>query len=150
METREAVIGCFTAHTFDAGQPLMLTGEDGHHLGIILRGAVEIEVRRDDQALAVARLEAGDIVGEMSFFDPQLARTADVIGVEPGIVAMLPYTVYQQLVRDTAPAAEVLEKNVLDILSLRMKATNQRLAELLEANKRGGLLSALARLFGAG
>jgi hypothetical protein len=52
------------------------------------------------------------------------------LGTMAGVAALLPWSVYEELVRAGDPAAEVLERAVLDILSRRLASTNERLGEL--------------------
>jgi CRP-like cAMP-binding protein len=65
-----------------------------------------------------------------------------------GVAALLPWSVYEELVRAGDPAAEVLERAVLDILSRRLASTNERLGELLEATRQGTFMSTLRRILG--
>jgi CRP-like cAMP-binding protein len=145
---REQLSARFLAHPFQAGEPILRAGDPGRHLGVLLEGSALVQARRDDRAYTVELLETGRVFGEMAFFDPQSPRTADVVGTMAGVAALLPWSVYEELVRAGDPAAEVLERAVLDILSRRLASTNERLGELLEATRQGTFMSTLRRILG--
>jgi len=69
------------------------------------------------------------------------------VGATAGMAATLPRTVYDELLVEQHPAAESLERAVLQAVSMRMQYTTETLAELLDTHKTGGLLSSLAEMF---
>jgi CRP-like cAMP-binding protein len=147
-DARDGLLQAFLPHPFAAGEPIVRAGSEGRYLGVLVEGRALVQARREDHAWTVEVLEAGAVFGEISFFDAQQARTADVVGDTAGVAALLPYADYQHLVRVESPAAEVLEKRVLDLLAARIKVTDGKLAELLVANRQGTFRSALRRMFG--
>lgn len=147
-EARVSVVSRFTAFTFRAGDPIIRAGDAGRHLGVLLDGRAVVQARREDRAFTVELLEPGRVFGEIAFFDAQSPRTADILGTSDGTAALLSFKDYADLVRIQDPAAAVLEKNVLDLLGRRIQATNDKLAELLEATRRGTFLDTLRRLLG--
>jgi len=146
--TRDALVSRFVAYQFESGEPIIRAGDEGRHLGVIIAGAAVVQARRKDRAFTVEILEPGRVFGEIAFFDAQSSRTADIVGTSKGTAALLSFDVYADLVRLGDPSAEVLEKNVLDLLGRRIKATNDKLAELLEATRKGTFLDTLRRLIG--
>lgn len=149
-DARETLASCFTPHAFERQELLFRAGDGGRYLGVLLEGKALVQARLDDRAFTVEVLEPGAVFGEIAFFDPQMSRTADVIGDTRGLAALLPYSEYHQLVRAESPAAEALERQVLSLLARRLKSTDDKLAELLQATRQGGFLKALGRLFGFG
>lgn len=147
MRSRLDIATEFQAHPFRAGDTVVQAGGDDRFLGTLLDGEAIVQARSGSQAYAIAILYPGDIFGEIAFFDAAQTRTADIVATQDGVAAFLPHRVYAQLARASDPAAEILEKNVLNILAHRMKATNDRLAELLEASRKGGIFGALKRFF---
>ena len=107
-----------------------------------------VQARRADHAFTLEKLEAGRVFGEMAFFDSQSPRTADIIGTSHGTAALLPFHAYAEMVRQEDTGAAILEKNVLDLLGQRIQATNDALAELLEATGRDSFRDTLRRWFG--
>jgi len=146
--TRDALVTRFVAFQFQPGEAIIRAGDAGRHLGVLIDGAAVVQARRDDQAFTVEHLEPGRVFGEIAFFDAQSPRTADIVGTSKGTAALLSFDVYAELVRLGDPGAEVLEKNVLDLLGRRIHATNEKLAELLEATRKGTFLDTLRRLIG--
>jgi CRP-like cAMP-binding protein len=138
----------FSQHTFSAGEPVLRSGDAGRHLGVVIDGTVTVQARKDDQAYVVDRLQAGAIFGEIAFFDAASVRTADIVGETAGSVALLPWSAYQDMAHRGDPAAEVLEKAVLDLLTKRIQNVNANLADLLEATRDGSWMAALRRFIG--
>lgn len=147
-ESRASVVQRFIAFPFKAGEPIIRAGDDGRHLGVLIEGSAVVQARRDSRAFTVEMLEPGRVFGEIAFFDSQSPRTADIVGTSNGTAALLTFRSYAELVRLQDPAATVLEKNVLDMLGRRIQATNQTLAELLEATRKGTFLDTLRQFFG--
>lgn len=137
----------FVARPFRPREALIRTGERSTDLVLLVKGYAEVYARSGDKRYLVAILDQGSVVGEVGFFDPSLARTADVIAATEGMAALLPRAAYDELVAEQHPAAESLERAVLQAVSLRMQYTNETLAELLDTHKTGGLLSSLVRMF---
>ncbi|MCB9778539.1 MAG: cyclic nucleotide-binding domain-containing protein [Alphaproteobacteria bacterium] len=137
----------FRAQPFTPGDRLIRAGDHDSDLLLLLEGFAEVFARAGNRRYLVAVLEPGSVMGEISFFDPDRPRTADVVAATSGLAARLPRTVYDELLVDGSPAAESLERAVLHAVSLRMQYTNETLAELLDTHKTGGLLKSLARMF---
>jgi CRP-like cAMP-binding protein len=60
------VAGIADEHTYADGDVIAREGEIGDELHIVVAGAVEVVREQDGATLAIARREAGDVVGEMS------------------------------------------------------------------------------------
>jgi CRP-like cAMP-binding protein len=147
-ETQDALIPRFRPRPFRKGQTLIEAGARDRELLLLLAGTAEVYVRDGDKRFPVATLEAGAMVGEMSFFDAQAVRTADVLGGSRGLAAAMPLNVYEDLCASGHPAAAQLEQAVLQLLARRMQKTNENLADLLQRQRSGGgFLQALRRLF---
>jgi len=148
LRVRDAIAHRFQGVVFDSGDRIIKAGGHERKLGILLTGTATVLARKGGKELPVATLAPGDLFGEIAFFDAKASRSADVVGAAPGVAGLLDYRTYMELADGGNPAAEVLEKNVLDILGQRMHNTNDRLSELLESSREGGLRGALRRLFG--
>lgn len=146
LRVRDAISHRFEGMVFDAGDKILEAGAQGRKLGILLAGTATVVVRKGGQVLPMATLVPNDLFGEIAFFDSQATRSADVVGASPGVAGLLDYRTYLELADGGNPAAEVIEKNVLDILGERMRNTNDKLSDLLESSREGGL----RRLFGGG
>jgi len=80
---------------FINGQVLMKKGEAGTYLGIILSGKVDIK----DEGIVIVTRSAGDLLGEMALIRSS-PRTADVIAVSDGKIAIMPYDDIEQFKTD--------------------------------------------------
>ncbi len=60
------ILNCITFRHVKAGQRFMNQGEPGDDCFIIQKGTCVIQVEKDDELIPVARLQEGDIVGEMA------------------------------------------------------------------------------------
>lgn len=149
-KAQDSLVWRFRPRPFSTGDVLIRTGDSNTDLVVLLDGFAEVYARAGDKRYLVAVLDPGSVLGEVSFFDPSRSRTADVVAATKGVAAMLPRSVYDELVEERHPAAESLERSVLQAVSLRMQYTNETLAELLDTHKSGGLLSSLARMFTKG
>ncbi|NOY25549.1 MAG: cyclic nucleotide-binding domain-containing protein [Oligoflexia bacterium] len=144
---QDSLVWRFQHCRFKTGDALIRTTDNNTDLVVLLDGFAEVYARTGNKRYLVAILDPGSVLGEMSFFDVASPRTADVVAATAGTAAMLPRAVYDELLAEQHPAAESLERAVLQALSLRMQYTNETLAELLDTHKSGGLLTGLARIF---
>jgi len=150
LASRDRLVPCFEPHAFTEKQRILTTGSTGRLLGVLLEGHLDVQAREEDQVFTVDVLGPGDIFGEISFFDGQSPRTADVVGQDEGLVALLAWSEYEALTRLEDPAAEVLEKAVLDLLARRIQNMNRTLDDLMVATRDGSWLDALRRFLGMG
>ena len=150
LASRDRLVPCFDPHRFAEGDRILTTGSTGRVLGVLLEGHLEVQARDGDQVFTVDVLSPGHIFGEISFFDGQSPRTADVVGQDDGLVALLPWPEYDALSRLEDPAVEVLEKAVLDLLARRIQKINGTLDDLMAATRDGSWLGALRRFLGMG
>lgn len=150
LASRDRLVPCFDPRPFSDADRILRAGSSGRVLGVLLEGHLEVQARDGDQVLTVDVLGPGDIFGEISFFDGQSPRTADVVGREDGLVALLPWNEYDALARLEDPAVEVLEKAILDLLARRIQRINGTLDELMLATRDGSWLGALRRFLGLG
>jgi CRP-like cAMP-binding protein len=138
-ESADELARRFGLQPFQQGDVLIKPGHQGRHLLVLLEGRAEIRATLQDgagrQALTLAKLHAGDTVGEASFFDPPATRNASVIAVSTGVVGLLPHVTYEALVAEGSPAAAQLERNLLYMLAGRLADTNRQLAALLGAGE---------------
>ena len=137
----------FETRPFTSGQTLIADGAGGRALLEILTGTADVFVREGDHRSRVATLEPGSLVGEGAFFSGA-PRSADVVGSSEGIVAVLPWNAYKSLVQAGHPGAEAIEHAVVTHLTKRVKETNARLSALLDAQRSGGLKTAMNKFFG--
>ncbi len=74
----KAIAAKSTEAEFAVRQPIVRKGEMGNGLFLIVEGSADVVLDGN----VIARLQAGDLVGELSVFD-RTPRLANVIAVEP-------------------------------------------------------------------
>jgi CRP/FNR family transcriptional regulator, cyclic AMP receptor protein len=144
---QDSLLWRFRSLPFQSGDLLIRAGDRNSDLFLLLEGFADVYARAGDKRYLVAILDPGSVLGEVSFFDTSRPRTADVVASSPGLAALLPRAAYDELLAEQHPAAESLERAVLQAVSLRMQYTNEALAELLDTHKSGGLLDELMRMY---
>ena len=77
--------GAMAVTEYKDGQVILQKGESGTWFGLLLTGALAVEVARDE----VVELAPGDVVGEMAIWEPDSRRTASVTGKTGGLIASM-------------------------------------------------------------
>lgn len=147
-KARDDLAECLSFVPFKQGERVIEAGSPGHALYILLDGTLDVYLREGDKRLHVGVLLPGALLGEIAFLAPDLPRTADVIGNQPGMLAALTAISYEELRQVNHGAATALEKAMLDVLAERMADTHRRMGELLERYRTGGFGSAMGWLRG--
>ena len=70
---------------FESAQDVMLEGEPGSWVGVILSGTMVVVIKNTE----IMSLSTGAIVGEVALWSPDSKRTATMRGKDAGVVAML-------------------------------------------------------------
>src|SRR5436190_15601188 len=123
-EADQAVVLQYTqARLYAPGEFAVRRGEVDRSFFIISRGSFEVVVPSEGAPKRVRVLEAGDLFGEVGFFDG-LPRSADVVAVEEAEALVLTQAGFQRL-RLTHPRLAL--RFVLDlgrILGVRFRASD--------------------------
>jgi CRP-like cAMP-binding protein len=109
---------------FSAGDVICRQGEKGAAMYIVAEGAAEVFEERDAEEIHLARIDEGDVVGELSVIDGEV-RTATVRATEPSRCLVLTSWDLRGAIRSRPEIA-------LDILFMvvrRYRALASRLAE---------------------
>jgi CRP/FNR family transcriptional regulator, cyclic AMP receptor protein len=117
------VLGYTQARLYEPGEYAVRHGDLDRSFFIISRGSFEVIVPTDEGPRRARLLEAGDLFGEVSFFDGR-PRSADVIALEEGEALVLTEAAFQRL-RLTHPRLAL--RFVLDlgrILGERFRASD--------------------------
>ncbi len=135
------------------GTNLMLLEQPGETVYGIVSGTVRVQAEQADGALVIlAFLSAGDLVGEMSLLghasEPtSVSRSATVVAMEPCTLLWMDRQSFLASL-DNMPR---LSKNLLGILSQRLRHANERIQILATLNVAGRLarqLVAFAETYG--
>lgn len=102
----DTLLACLRWRTLGAGDVLFRQGEYGDALVVIADGSLAVRVRRGEAEVEVARVGAGELVGEMACVDPA-PRSATLMALGPAVVAELSRDALHAL-RAGAPALSAL------------------------------------------
>ena len=105
------------------GELLLAPGEKNEHVFIVLSGSLNVHVGSPDTPI-LATMETGECVGEMSIIEDR-DPSAFVIGAEPTHLLEIHQSVLWQMVN----ASHAFAKNLLIVLSERVRSHNQVIAE---------------------
>lgn len=147
-EQCEALVQASPVVKFANHEHLLEQGAAGSSMFVLVRGAVDVRIARDGQSKSVAKLGAGDCIGEMSLLtgDPRTATVVaegEVEAVEVGVA------VFGAFVRSNPAVVEKLG----ELLAQRQLANAQHAAQGVAANPeqvRSGVLRKLRAFFALG
>ena len=118
-DSRELVSRTHLRH-YESGEALFREGETGVAAALVVRG--ELSVRSDDQTLA--RLEAGDFVGETALLD-DTPRSATVVADTPVTVSLLVRYQLEEFVQFRPRVGARIMTNLARLLAARLRLGNQ-------------------------
>lgn len=113
---------------YPKGKTVFKEGSAGADLFLLLAG--KVRVHRGDADLAV--LGPGEFFGEMALID-QAPRSASISTVEEALLLRLERKTFFTLIRRESELAKKVLWNMLQVLSTRLRTTNQDLAQAREA-----------------
>lgn len=137
-----------TPAPFARGEALTRQGAKGHWLYILARGEAEVQLRGEGGAEKIARLKAGDFMGEMALLTGE-PRTATVVAVEDVECYRLDRDGFRDIVARRPEIAESISKKLVERregLESARGALDSRRQESLRAAQ-GDLLSRIRRFF---
>jgi CRP-like cAMP-binding protein len=117
------VVRALQPMTMQPGQRIFERGERGEALYVVERGAVGISV----DSLALARLGAGEVFGELALID-SAPRSATAECVEAGTLYRLDKSSFDALRAQLRPAAFKILRNLAATVAERLRETNEQIA----------------------
>ncbi len=120
-----AILGVGRGRQFDKGEHIIREGEQGGEMFVLFRGKVDVLKR----GLPIAQLRAGGHFGEMGLVD-QAPRSATVIALEPTSAVALDRESLLKLMRKDSLLAVKLLWSFVQVLSERLRNTNEALTGL--------------------
>jgi diguanylate cyclase (GGDEF)-like protein len=144
FEAVERALGACKVLELAVGHVLLTMGEANSVMYMILSGRLSVHVEAGAGGEAVAFIEAGETVGELSVLDARPA-SAHVIVAEPARLLAVDHTVFWGLV----DASHDFAINLLALLAQRLRANNSTVANnmrLQREYKRNALVDALTGL----
>ena len=99
------------------GQIIIHNGEYGQEAFLIQSGQVQVFIAKDDKDVELARLEAGQIVGEMAFISDG-PRTASVRATQDCNLIVISRQQFQEKLKESDPTVraivQMLSKRIVD------------------------------------
>lgn len=108
-------------------------GDGGEFMLIVIQGRIEVRKRdRYNTPQLIATVEPGHMLGEMSMIDGE-PRYATCVAIEPALVAVLDRESLARIILEQHLLGAKLLMELVLMLSQRLRATSDRLMELLDA-----------------
>ncbi|HTR69192.1 MAG TPA: Crp/Fnr family transcriptional regulator [Mycobacteriales bacterium] len=141
-ESAASLEAAMTRRTLARGHVVFREGDTGDRLFVVLEGKVKISrAASDGRENLLAVLGATEMFGELSLFDPG-ARTATVTTVTESVLASLDHDDLRPLLIER-PGVAV---HLLQALALRLRRTNEAMADLVFTDVPGRVAKALLDL----
>ncbi len=145
-EVLAAIAACGKVRSLVRGDVLFEEGDDSSCVYVVLTGRIAIAIGNrpfDHRESVIALMDEGDLFGEMGMLNSG-TRSAGARALDVSTVLELPYDkVLEQLNASTA-----LMWNVINILSRRLRATDQALADSMFLDVTGRTAKRLIELSG--
>lgn len=113
-----------------AGEPLLSTDKENHYLYIVISGRCAIQLGSDEE-IPLTTVDPGECVGEMSIIDSRVP-SASVVASEPTLILEIEKNVLWRLIS----ASHEIARNMLYIMSERVRYSNLVIADSLEMQKK--------------
>jgi len=126
-ENWEKLLQCTVPQSFHTSEVVLKRGDTERALFFIVSGALEVGITQIDgvSVIPLARIAAGSIVGEQSFFDGH-TRSANVWAVSSGEMLRLEYEAFREFSEAEPALARDLLFAVARVMSARMRNTTFR------------------------
>lgn len=131
-----------TERNYRKNSTVVREGQESDGLYVVARGLVRVYRLHDDgRERTVALLGPGEVLGEMTLFGGEL-RSASAETPEGATLLFLPRASIPNLLLEVPKLA----MRIIDVLSARLRESNQRVQELTFMNSRGRVICNLCRL----
>jgi CRP-like cAMP-binding protein len=131
---------CFWLHA-KAKECLLEQGEEGTDVYFLTRGAVRVMITISrGREVILADIQAGSYFGEMSAIDGQ-QRSADILAVTDATIAVMPSSVFREVLHRYPAVSEQLLKHFV----ARIRLLDQRVNEFSSMNVRHRIYADLLR-----
>lgn len=117
--------------TYDEGKLIFAEGDPANSFFLIVDGAVDVEKSaKDGTAVAIASLDPGAVVGEMSLLIQEPRSAGARVKRGPATVLRVEWKDFQTLMNENRAASQKLVLALARLLAQRLKLINLRVAEL--------------------
>jgi CRP/FNR family transcriptional regulator, cyclic AMP receptor protein len=116
------------------GQTIIEEGEEGGELILLLSGRVGIclESINPSVEIAINRLNAGQVIGEMSLLDGS-PRSATVVAIEPCDLAVFETAPLNKIFGHNPEWGMIFMRNLAITMSARLRTMNRRILNLMRS-----------------
>jgi CRP-like cAMP-binding protein len=127
----KTVAPCFDLVEYPAGSIIFSEGDIGNFMGFIISGKLEVKKQTEfkGKQIILALLGKGSFVGELSTFD-KYTRSATVIALEDSKIIILRRETLETLLQDYPQTAIKMLQGIIQILSIRLRKSTERLAAI--------------------
>ena len=116
------------------GEHLFVEGDQGTFMGFVVNGILEVQKKADNgENITLARLTKGSSIGEMALIDKS-PRSATVIAKQATTVVTLTDKGFDLLAEKHPPLGIKVIQKVARLLSLNMRRTSSKLADLIQSS----------------
>ena len=116
------------------GEHLFVEGDQGTVMGFVVNGILEVQKKADNgENITLARLTKGSSIGEMALIDKS-PRSATVIAKQATTVVTLTDKGFDLLAEKYPPLGIKVIQKVARLLSLNMRRTSSKLADLIQSS----------------
>ncbi len=118
--------------TLQRGEFLFVEGDKGDFMGFVVHGVLEVlKKSATGENVIIARLAKGSSIGEMGLIDKS-PRSATVIARQPTTMITLTSKGFDKLTQIAPLTGVKIIQKVARLLSLNMRRTSSKLADLLK------------------
>jgi CRP-like cAMP-binding protein len=115
---------------FPENTVLFQEGDFGDYLFFVVEGTVEVRIARpNSKSLIIATFEEGACIGEMSIVD-NYSRSATIIVTKPSELLLLTRNRFESICKDNPIVGIKFLKGIAKNLSIRLRTTTGRFADL--------------------
>ena len=116
------------------GEHLFVEGDQGTFMGFVVNGVLEVQKRGDlGENIVLARLTRGSSIGEMALIDKS-PRSATVIAKQATTMVTLTDKGFDLLAEKMPTLGIKIIKKIARLLSLNMRRTTSKLADLMQSS----------------
>lgn len=121
----DALLGLVEPRTFPAGMEIVLKGDEGDSMFIVIDGEARAVMRTPDgSGETVARFKAGDVFGDLALLKHERHKT-DLVAVTDCTVLMISFRLMRVLRHSSPSVACRLAMAMLEIAGQRLRTLNQ-------------------------
>ena len=92
-------------------------------LYFILEGSADISVEENDRLIALGKVKAGEMLGEVSVLSGELLASSTVTSATPVRLLRLKHQAFEDLIQSDRKIAKVLLRHLVDMLAQRLRTS---------------------------